>query len=382
MRRLLLSTVMCAGLIAGCSGSPDVEASSPETQMDDTQQMASSETARSAEQIIVDEARQCAVGEDAEIRFAAAPDGPRDAAANLAASTAYLDEIRGEACVFELPSGLLFRVRRASEDGFTAEPGDMITAHYRGLHIWGEEFDSSYSRGQPMQYPSNQFIAGWNEALTLMRTGEIWELYIPSDLGYGARGTPGGPIGADQALVFQMELIATLESLAAAGPTPEQIMVEEARACIVGDDVEIRFDAAPAEARDAAANQAASAAYLDVIRQEECVHELPSGLLFRIRQASEDGDTPNPGDMITAHYRGLHIWGEEFDSSYSRSQPMQYPSNRFIAGWNEALTLMRTGEIWELYIPSNLGYGPRGTPGGPIGPDQALVFQMELISTP
>jgi FKBP-type peptidyl-prolyl cis-trans isomerase FklB len=69
-----------------------------------------------------------------------------------------------------------------------------------------------------------------------------------------------------------------------------------------------------------------------------------------------------------------------FDSSRTRGEPATFPSDRLIAGWVEALPLMREGERWELYIPGDLAYGSRGT--GPIGPNQALVFDLELIDLP
>ena len=140
---------------------------------------------------------------------------------------------------------------------------------------------------------------------------------------------------------------------------------------------------APESRPNAQENADAATAYLDSVREERCVFELDNGLVFRIRQsAGEDALSPERGDLVTVHYRGLFPHGEEFDSSYSRGQPATFPSDRLIRGWVEALPLMRVGETWELYIPPDLGYGVRGTPGGPIGPNQALVFQLELVGLP
>jgi FKBP-type peptidyl-prolyl cis-trans isomerase len=154
-------------------------------------------------------ARDCNTPEDTAIPQVDAPDSARNPQANAEAAEAYLEMARGERCVFELDSGLVFRIREAAgEDALSPERGDLVTVHYRGLFPHGEEFDSSYSRGQPATFPSDRLIDGWVEALPLMRVGETWELYIPPDLGYGTRGTPGGPIGPNQALVFQLELVA------------------------------------------------------------------------------------------------------------------------------------------------------------------------------
>ncbi|WP_417481864.1 FKBP-type peptidyl-prolyl cis-trans isomerase [Maricaulis sp.] len=162
--------------------------------------------------------------------------------------------------------------------------------------------------------------------------------------------------------------------------TPEQTIVAEARTCAGAADTTMLVVDPPADGnQNPQANAAAAIAYLDAVRAEPCVFELPSGLLFRIREASEDGISPIAGDMVTVHYRGMFTYGGEFDSSYARGEPATFPSNRLIAGWVEALPLMRVGESWDLFIAPELAYGPRGTPGGPIGPNEALAFQLELL---
>tara|TARA_R110001606_G_scaffold181555_4_gene328278 strand:- start:5423 stop:6082 length:660 start_codon:yes stop_codon:yes gene_type:complete len=165
--------------------------------------------------------------------------------------------------------------------------------------------------------------------------------------------------------------------------TVEAATVAEARACQgAADTTMLVIDAPEAGNQDADVNAAAARDYLDAVRAEPCVFELPSGLLFRIRQPAQDGISPVSGDMVTVHYRGMFAYGGEFDSSYARGEPATFPSNRLIAGWVEALPLMRVGEAWDLFIGPELAYGPRGTPGGPIGPNEALVFQLELIDIP
>lgn len=160
-------------------------------------------------------------------------------------------------------------------------------------------------------------------------------------------------------------------------------MVDRGRACAIDADAPVISAAAPDhDGSDAAANAASSASFLADVRAASCVVELPSGLMLRVRTPVESGDSPVSGDLVTVHYRGQLPHGEEFDSSYSRGEPATFPSDRLISGWVEALPLMRVGERWELYIPSDLAYGGRGTPGGPIGPDQALVFELELVDLP
>lgn len=182
------------------------------------------------------------------------------------------------------------------------------------------------------------------------------------------------------------EASATTEAAAPAVPvveTAERAIVAEARTCVGAADTALLVADAPADGnQDAEVNAAAAVAYLDAVRAEPCVFELPSGLLFRIRQAVNAGISPVSGDLVTVHYRGMFTYGGEFDSSYARGEPATFPSDRLIAGWVEALPLMRVGEAWDLFIAPDLAYGSRGTPGGPIGPNEALVFQLELIDVP
>ena len=92
-----------------------------------------------------------------------------------------------------------------------------------------------------------------------------------------------------------------------------------------------------------------------------------------------DGEKPNANSKVRTHYRGTLIDGSEFDSSYSRNQPTEFPVNGVIAGWTEALQLMNVGSKWKLYIPYQLAYGEQGA-GGAIGPYQALIFEIELLA--
>ena len=103
-----------------------------------------------------------------------------------------------------------------------------------------------------------------------------------------------------------------------------------------------------------------------------------SGLQYEVINDG-DGDKPNADSQVRTHYRGTLIDGSEFDSSYSRNQPTEFPVNGVIAGWTEALQMMNVGSKWKLYIPYQLAYGERGA-GGAIGPYQALIFEIELLA--
>ncbi|MGD9661446.1 MAG: FKBP-type peptidyl-prolyl cis-trans isomerase [Porticoccaceae bacterium] len=102
-----------------------------------------------------------------------------------------------------------------------------------------------------------------------------------------------------------------------------------------------------------------------------------SGLQYEII-ANGSGEKPKASSTVSTHYRGTLLDGTEFDSSYSRNAPAQFPVNGVIAGWTEALQLMNVGAKWKLYIPYQLAYGERGA-GGSIGPYQALIFEIELL---
>lgn len=188
-------------------------------------------------------------------------------------------------------------------------------------------------------------------------------------------------VGDEAALRARLEMaqrvVPNLDQLIA-----RQLVVDEARACTLDDSVTIPLVDLPDDATDPAANGAQADAYLTAMLDEPCVHALPSGLLFRIRTAVEEGASPMRGDMVTVNYRGQLLNGEEFDSSWTRGEPATFPSDRLIAGWVEALPLMQVGERWELFIHPDLAYGMRGTPGGPIGPNMALVFELELLDLP
>ena len=118
-------------------------------------------------------------------------------------------------------------------------------------------------------------------------------------------------------------------------------------------------------------------AFLEKNSKKKGVITTKSGLQYKIIKSGK-GATPKPGDTVTTHYRGTLINGTEFDSSYKRGKPASFPVNGVIKGWTEALQLMQVGDKWELYIPAELAYGANG-PSPVIGPNSALIFEIELI---
>lgn len=125
-------------------------------------------------------------------------------------------------------------------------------------------------------------------------------------------------------------------------------------------------------------NKKEGEAFLAENKKKEGIITLPSGLQYKVINEGT-GETPGLTDTVTVNYRGTLIDGTEFDSSYRRGQPATFPVNAVIAGWTEALQLMKVGSKWQLFIPSDLAYGERGA-GRDIGPNATLIFDVELLS--
>jgi len=126
-------------------------------------------------------------------------------------------------------------------------------------------------------------------------------------------------------------------------------------------------------------NKTEGEAFLAANKSKDGVVTLPSGLQYKILTAGT-GPKPTASDSVVCNYRGTLVNGTEFDSSYKRGQPATFPVSGVIRGWTEALQLMPVGSKWQLAIPSSLAYGERGGPGGAIGPNETLIFEVELLS--
>ena len=123
-------------------------------------------------------------------------------------------------------------------------------------------------------------------------------------------------------------------------------------------------------------NLAASEAFLDENGQQDGVVTLPSGLQYQVL-ASGDGESPSTTDSVLAHYHGTLTDGTVFDSSVDRGEPATFGVSQVIAGWTEALQLMKVGDKWRLFIPPALAYG-EASPSPAIPPNSALIFDVEL----
>ncbi|NDE84623.1 MAG: hypothetical protein EB056_01090 [Verrucomicrobia bacterium] len=119
------------------------------------------------------------------------------------------------------------------------------------------------------------------------------------------------------------------------------------------------------------------AIFTEDFRQQEGVLQLKNGILYKI-EATGKGKTPKTSDRVKVNYVGKHVDGRVFDQS-KEGQPGEFKVDRTVAGWQDVLPRMREGDKWEVVIPSHLAYGASGTPYGNIGPNETLVFSIELV---
>ena len=123
-------------------------------------------------------------------------------------------------------------------------------------------------------------------------------------------------------------------------------------------------------------NKAASTKFLTENRAKKGIVVLPSGIQYRVIEEG-NGARPTPTSEVTVHYRGSLISGFEFDSSFARGVPAKFQVDQVLKGWQEVLPLMKVGDNWQIFLPPEMAYGERGP--RPIGPNQALIFDIKLI---
>jgi len=162
-------------------------------------------------------------------------------------------------------------------------------------------------------------------------------------------------------------MAAMLAACAAACPPESEPQVPEA------EPEPQAAEAEPLSAEDA------GRAFLARNAKRDGVVTTESGLQYEVL-ASGDGESPEPTDVVLTHYHGTLVDGRLFDSSVERGEPIQFRVNGVISGWTEALQLMQVGDKWKLFIPPELAYGKRGAPGSIIGPDETLIFEVELLA--
>jgi FKBP-type peptidyl-prolyl cis-trans isomerase FklB len=188
----------------------------------------------------------------------------------------------------------------------------------------------------------------------------------------------GWDIGEDikrRGAEFDVEavILAIRDSVAAKDP---QVPAEEMVAMLTELQQRVRQEQAEAFQKLAEENKKAADEFLASNKTKKGIVTLPSGLQYRV---IDEGDGARPGldSTVRVHYRGSKLNGLEFDSSFARGVPEEFPVNTVLQGWQEVLPLMKTGATWQIFVPPELAFGARGNP--PVGPNEALMFDLKLV---
>ncbi|NRA96879.1 MAG: FKBP-type peptidyl-prolyl cis-trans isomerase [Planctomycetes bacterium] len=341
-------------------------------------------------------------------------------------------------------SGLKYSVLRAGAGGLHPKMHDEVTVHYTGWLEDGTIFDSSVKRGEPSKFRLGRVIKGWNEGLTKITVGGKIKLTIPSDLAYGDTGNSRIPAKATLIFQIELLALSAVpvytepdpekQKKIASGLTCQVIQAGTGDVCgseaavhirfalwsgdkklqdcsdFYNQDVKLKITSAPLPFLkevlplmkageiwriDVPAKHGGGRTgvwHVEVISVQQPLSipefKLPtaeelkttaSGLQMMVVAAGE-GMSPTRQDSVSCHYAGWRKRdGKLFDSSFGRGEPTTFSVGGVIPGWTEALLSMKAGgKVW-LVIPAKLAYGKRGA-GGDIGPDEDLVFYMELVA--
>jgi len=239
-------------------------------------------------------------------------------------------------------SGIYYTIETPGTGDSSPDGGSLITAHYTGKLLDGTVFDSSVERGDPLKFPLNQVVPGWQEAIPMLKKGGKGTFIIPSKLAYGERGA-GKIIKPNSVLTFDIELI---------------------------DFV----DQAAATAKQNTLDQGLIATYIK--DKGLTTAQTASGIHYIIEKEGK-GDNPNLESKVTVHYHGTLLDGTVFDSSVDRGETISFGLRQVIPGWQEAIPLLKKGGKGKFIIPSSMAYGDREQ--GKIPANSVLVFDVELF---
>lgn len=267
------------------------------------------------------------------------------------AQTKFLEDYATKDGVQKTDSGLLYTIANSGDAaGKSPVATDEVTVHYAGRLIDGTEFDSSYKRGETIEFPLNRVIPGWTEILQLMKPGDKWEVVIPSDLGYGDQES--GPIPAGSTLVFDIELFSFVSAA----------------------------DKEKIEAEKQAVFTAAQTVFLTENAKKDGVTVSESGLQYTISTANKDGKSVQVGDMVLGHLQMKLTDGTIVSDSRQGGQPIEYPVDEVFPGWSEAVKLMKVGETIECVIPASLAFGPEGYAQARIPGGATILLELTVES--
>jgi FKBP-type peptidyl-prolyl cis-trans isomerase FkpA len=242
-------------------------------------------------------------------------------------------------------SGIYYTITKEG-DGKNPTAADVVNVHYKGMLLDTTVFDSSYDRGEPIEFPLKSVIPGWTEGITLLKEGGAGTLYIPSGLAYGANPRPGGKIKPNDPLIFDVELLSIISG--------EEYIASQEK---VFRDRVTQF-IGPGKEK------------LDALKTDD-------GVYYVIEEAGSE-EKPNITSNVTVHYTGKLLDGTKFDSSVDRGTPATFSLQGVVPGWTFGIPKFGKGGKGTLLIPSYLAYGERGS-GEQIPPNSCLVFDVEVI---
>ena len=243
--------------------------------------------------------------------------------------------------ISEMPdeNGLVVVIEEAGSD---IKPSNIsnVKVHYRGYYLDGEQFDSSYDRGQPATFNLQGVILGWTLGIPEFGIGGKGKLIIPASLGYGAN--PPSGIRKNAVLIFDIELLDVDQIL------EQQEVVEAERMAIE--------------------------AYLS---ENNLTAQITEEGVYLIIEDEGGAEKPTLESEVTVHYKGYFLDGLQFDSSYDRGQPSDFELTNVIQGWQIAIPYFGRDGRGTIIVPTLLGYGAGGNLG--IPPYTTLVFDIELL---
>ena len=274
-------------------------------------------------------------------------------------NAAFLESNKKRTGVITTASGLQYEVIKRGTGAVSPKATDRVEVHYTGLLIDGQEFDSSVKRNQTATFGLNQVIPGWTEGLQYMKVGDKFRFFIPYNLAYGEQAR-GNIIKGFSTLIFEVELFRIEET-------------EQHSA----DDGHNHGGTQPTEVK-AGDEKAKGLAFLAENKKRPGVMTTASGLQYEVMKKGTGTVSPGPTDQVEVHYHGTLINGTIFDSSVQRGETISFGLNQVIRGWTEGLQLMKEGDKFKFYIPSDLAYGDR-SPGAGIPPGATLIFEVELF---
>ena len=243
-------------------------------------------------------------------------------------------------------------------EGSPSADATIVVSYEAFLATDGTLIDSSYARGEPSVYDMSELIDGWAEAVSLMNPGDEWLVYVPSAQAFGDEPL-GDLIPAGSDLIYRVKLDGFLSS-----SEVEQVAASRPEVPVgsTGPDM------------------AAWQANFPWDADRDGVQTLPSGLSIVVLESGDSGGlSPSETDGVRIHYEGRFAdTSEFFDSSWSAGGPVEHTAGGFVAGFSEALMMMRAGDRYLVHIPAELAYGEAGIDGG-IPPNADLMFQIELL---